>query len=654
MKNIRSCLVFFLLFASCQAFAQSAFEDARELAKYISVRGGKYYLKQDSASVRAYMPYLTRAAGLPNTARMFEVLDKLATDKNPFLSDDEASATIIIPNNFQNISAAAPVMGAQKLRDGAGQPAVFSVTNLADGIAKFLVTRTKEELSIAFFRDFQEKVVENVYLRTLFPNTADLLRLIDRDIYQYKLYLDGLRNNFSIDLKALPVNTKILLQSDNELTRKLEPEMKIIAEDAIDLARALLDERSPDSLLRFFALETAMQRPERVADIADPKRRNLFADMAAGFKIVHLLSESLRDTDGDEIWAKASDIRSTLRSEPAMYLYLGLMWRQTAGVSFSNGQTMQNALGRIAGAGGKTAPMRSIVDDFAGLGQSLKSVISATARRQRDTMDYETWRRYLNDFTGMLQIGTRFKADLLGLPRDSAQADARFISTLRHLNDLHFDVRQRHYSAAVNDLVLVLTNLLGEKFTFRGQLLKYGHFMANVAMADNSDQVAAAIEAVALPVGSAQMKKENVFSVTINAYTGLGYGRENLQLTGNKNYAGVSAPVGIGFNWGLKSAGSLSLYTSVIDVGALAAFRFNDPLSDNLPELKWGNILAPGAHLAYGSPWGLPLTLGAGAQLGPNLRAIKPGLIPGVVTDSGWRFGVFLSVDIPVFSLYVR
>jgi hypothetical protein len=115
MKNIRSCLVFFLLFASCQAFAQSAFEDARELAKYISVRGGKYYLKQDSASVRAYMPYLTRAAGLPNTARMFEVLDKLATDKNPFLSDDEASATIIIPNNFQNISAAAPVMGAQKL-----------------------------------------------------------------------------------------------------------------------------------------------------------------------------------------------------------------------------------------------------------------------------------------------------------------------------------------------------------------------------------------------------------------------------------------------------------------------------------------------------------------------------------------------------------
>jgi hypothetical protein len=45
--------------------------------------------------------------------------------------------------------------------------------------------------------------------------------------------------------------------------------------------------------------------------------------------------------------------------------------------------------------------------------------------------------------------------------------------------------------------------------------------------------------------------------------------------------------------------------------------------------------------------------LGIGAQRGPNLRKVDIGATPGK-TASAWRYGMFLSVDIPVFNVYIQ
>lgn len=82
-----------------------------------------------------------------------------------------------------------------------------------------------------------------------------------------------------------------------------------------------------------------------------------------------------------------------------------------------------------------------------------------------------------------------------------------FLRTFQSLNELQYDARQRHYAAAVNNMIFVLDNLLKSDFKYRAQFFKYGHFMASIAEADNSDQVAAAIEAVALPAGFAPEKE---------------------------------------------------------------------------------------------------------------------------------------------------
>ena len=90
----------------------------------------------------------------------------------------------------------------------------------------------------------------------------------------------------------------------------------------------------------------------------------------------------------------------------------------------------------------------------------------------------------------------------------------------------------------------------------------------------------------------------------------------------------------------------------VIDVGAIAAFRFNDPDAGDLPDLKWANLFSPGAYVVWGFAKKWPIAIGLGAQRGPNLRKINSDLMPEIKEDSGWRYGGFISVDIPVFNFF--
>ncbi|MFX8731580.1 hypothetical protein ABTM48_20530, partial [Acinetobacter baumannii] len=45
----------------------------------------------------------------------------------------------------------------------------LDVTNIADGLAKFLVKRTKQELTIAFFSKFDSLIAKYPDLQTVFP-----------------------------------------------------------------------------------------------------------------------------------------------------------------------------------------------------------------------------------------------------------------------------------------------------------------------------------------------------------------------------------------------------------------------------------------------------------------------------------------------------
>ena len=182
----------------------------------------------------------------------------------------------------------------------------------------------------------------------------------------------------------------------------------------------------------------------------------------------------------------------------------------------------------------------------------------------------------------------------------------------------------------------------------------------------NSDEVERAIEAAALPVGSSRIKRVSDFNVALNSYAGLFYGVERINgLDSGKwkpNVYGVTAPIGVSISWGhrflvfpSKKEWSTSIYLTLIDLGAVAAFRFKDDSTSQVPTIKFENIFSPGAFLSIGIPK-TPLSFNIGAQMGPNLRKVNADAAKGNDFSDKiyWRFSTSLVVDIPIVNFYTK
>ena len=194
--------------------------------------------------------------------------------------------------------------------------------------------------------------------------------------------------------------------------------------------------------------------------------------------------------------------------------------------------------------------------------------------------------------------------------------------------------------------------------------------MATIAQSQNSDDVEAAIEAVALPSGSSRVKRETPFNVSLNAYTGLYYGNEQIDGVDNKGHAfnsyGVSAPIGFSISRGHsflflgtgkdgwkknKYGWATSLFLSVVDIGALASFRFTNDSTKSVPNIQLKDIISPGVFLSIGIPKS-PLSFNCGYQIGPLLREVTQ--TKNAYSQNYTRFSISLCVDIPLLNFYTK
>jgi len=201
---------------------------------------------------------------------------------------------------------------------------------------------------------------------------------------------------------------------------------------------------------------------------------------------------------------------------------------------------------------------------------------------------------------------------------------------------------------------------------------KYGVFMANVVNADSPEEVQNVIEAAVLPVGSSSLKKHSDFNISVQSYLGASY---NLNAKSNfinawNGKVGITAPIGFSFNYGFNNRGSLGLFISILDLGAIVDYEYSTDTSfsssvstasldtttiatvntNNEYKIELGQIFSPGCFLTYGFPIDIPLSLSVGAQYGPGL--IKIGTSETKLSDPDWRFVITLTVDIPWFTIY--
>jgi len=181
----------------------------------------------------------------------------------------------------------------------------------------------------------------------------------------------------------------------------------------------------------------------------------------------------------------------------------------------------------------------------------------------------------------------------------------------------------------------------------RQYILKYGSFVAAMASAKTADDAEAAIESVALPVGSYTIKQKSDFNLSVNGYVGYAF-----DFNGGMS-SGIYAPIGIAASKGLgpkKKGGALTLFAGVLDVGGIVAYRSQNSTTTTLKQdVRLESILSPSAQLMYEIPtW--PIAVCAGWRLTPKLVYSSSGS-DFYVQKPANVLNISILVDIPFFTL---
>jgi hypothetical protein len=635
-----------LVFLPIVSRAQFALESAETLLELLSVNeeGAKPVaeLTLDETAAAILVAFDDSLSALP--ARSVTYVDIFARyDRNPFVND-RPSARIRLVKGQRGIEglavkSPAPLLGGGMLG--------MSVTGLADGLAKFLVKRTKQELNEMFFRQLHRALGDHAEFGAIFPDTRHALTTIGGQISQLDGYIGMLREAARSDFRKLPGRLSGVLANRDWIA---DSTARTVAVGMFASAQLLVEGRPLPELIDRLADGRLVQDPE----------------LSGAFRTLRSFSEGFRSSTAPEgsHWLPFDRVRAMLDEgdNRGYQLFLGLLYQRYAETPVGGGRTFGQLLSDkqadLTALKGLLLRLAELSDRAQGQTAARRELLRKAAPEEADLSSestaLETCLEVLavsEDLHGLLRAG---KAP--GTADKSLLQKA--VATLRLAASLETQVRQKRYASSVVT-VLDVARLWLKNTAAQQPILRLGSFLAALADAESSDQVAAAIEAFALPPGSATLKKQTAFSIGLNSYVGAYYGQEFVPGSAPQNGAlGLNSPVGLSFNWGWQwgktrsdkpICASVSALFSAIDIGAVTAYRFRDSTAQELPAIKLGDILSPGAFLVLGLP-GAPISLGGGLQYCPTLKSV--GQAPGA--GNLLRWSAFIGVDIPIFHLYNR
>jgi len=220
-------LVVILLFSITKLDAQIGFSDA---------------LKIKSASGRIPFDNEKKVYCLPQNDDVFKILKY-------YVLDADSGTTSGIVKGFkenpfitfcqESLADEESPFGIKSLFSSIGG---LDVTNIANGVAQFMIKRAKEELTVAFFNRFKKFSEQNPEFKVLFPKTADNLENLLA--YKYPEMLPALRTGFFDDLKSITYHLDDVLELPryHELLKNF-PEIRV----AIRSIRIIHEIESGDS-----------------------------------------------------------------------------------------------------------------------------------------------------------------------------------------------------------------------------------------------------------------------------------------------------------------------------------------------------------------------------------------------------------------------
>jgi len=640
-------LCFALLDKSAQA---QAIHDALKLNEFMAKES---YTLTDAVETARFYKILARNMNQEQSGLTYDDILENYRD-NPFIAPllTDALGGPVVYNGKTGQRALGALASAST---GLGLPGSTFLMGLTD----FLVKRTKQELSIAFFRDFQKVVKRSEEMQFLFPTTSKVLLKIDENIYQFKAFWEVLRESFLADLEHLVHNLEDYVQESSKIK---DPLVRQMMSDFFMIIELFYDKTAPSDVINYLAEDAYLH-----TITADMDSSTVVPVLQSSLQVLGLFSKSFEHKDDNGYWVESDVITTMLKNPIITTLYLGLIYQQGKDIQMGektfaqylaplsireNSLRVRNLLNTFKAFLDKTNALERLAKEMRRKANERRRDKNAPPRTDADKeLEYIEYHDFTQNICDLLLYAYDFKKEILGASNKEDSLVHTYLTIVGDINGMSLEIRKKHYTSALINTLFIIEKLLPEgKFNCERQvMLKYGTFIATAVKAKTAEDVSNVIAAFALPPGGSAIKKYSKFSIAINAYVGLSAGQEVLTDIGANPYYAITTPIGVTFNWGFKNFGSIGILASVLDIGALTAFRFQDDNVSELPDLKFENVLAPGGYLVYGLPK-YPIAIGFGAQLGPNLRTVTDGTL--ITQTSGWRWGAFLAVDIPIVSVY--
>ena len=583
---------------------------------------------------------------------LWPILKDIANEKNNGQSDGNKTTTIDIANEEDD--------GLREMTISP-PPSLISTSSsfvslAADGLATFLVERTKEELRIAFFDKLNSQIKKND-LNEIFQESATTLDKIGDEIYNYRLYLSTLQSSFRNDLQVLPENIgKYVKQLPDD---KIIVHKKNLIADLLIIGQLIADEENIHLLLSRLAETsiTELNKPEYLNETTD-KEINRIKDIRNSFVLVGIISNSLVANDTLKNYISLSKFDSILDDNDKTNLYLGLIWQLLTNYKVEiGGNSIASKLIAIANPAGPHSERKNHLENLKPLISHGKTIVGYLNKLKDNSFDKESEEATYLYYNIVNQVFSSAKT-ILGFTQISPGSKVHEgIRAFEAGLKIPIDLGRNNYSNAIVNIHEVLELGLGdsENKTIKA-FLKYGGFIAAVASSKSGSEISAILNNYALPVGSyIQKRRSTSCNIALNGYVGVFGGSETLNLndvretTMNVSHfsLGVTAPIGLAISWSLHQKSAFTLFPTVLDLGTVVSYRFDNNNSSELPEFNLQNIIAPGIQGSFGIP-STPIVMSGGWQRGPLFREIQ---MPFSGTVGANRWFINISVDIPLFTL---
>ncbi|HAD97907.1 MAG TPA: hypothetical protein DCG19_10915, partial [Cryomorphaceae bacterium] len=437
MKTCRLLLIFTVCLFSGPVFPQLAFKDAltlRTLDHRLS-EGQVQFLQQDSATLMDILKNHSVYSTYQGIAKDFE--------NNPFIALSHSASQSIAPSDQPNVPSDFSLGGLSG----------FNVTHIADGLARFLVERTKQELSVAFFEKFKEQLEAQRQLQILFPSTFQRLEAIGDDIYRFSAYLESLRTAFQQDLTSLLPHLRQLIQDPSmDQVFAQNPVLRIILSDGLYLVMQLNDDKHiGDALNSYISYEAS---PAHLDSI----NSNIYPSLA----LLNTISQSLRnDTPANgSYWVRSQDF-AELKDEVTLKLYLGLLYQQLELFEIEHNQQL-----RIG-----NRPVLDFLEkgnqDFSKFRDTAIALISPVVQEGKEidvklsyilNLQQQGQKANYTDFYELMQASLNFletvkKTYQLVSGEKVPLGFDRFLKLTHSLGDMYVDINEKRYASAVSELV---------------------------------------------------------------------------------------------------------------------------------------------------------------------------------------------------------